>query len=290
MGEKFYSANDVVKDSFKLSSEIFLQKAFIPNVIYKLVRGGDLAGNAAAEVLKYYGIKNLLASVSLYHYKADNTASKEDLVEISDYTLPPWKLRKYSSILIIDDLPDSWFTTKAVIEDIKDLNHNINPELIRAAFLVYKDNSNKKIPTSIKYRRLYNDGMLVKMHDKLLDFFGYKGKIIEKHSSIKKPDYFQNYVKVIDSNDPKSWVDFGTHELVGFTPEQIIKRYGKDVFDSLTTPDLQKITLIYGEEFADKMHKNLSNRLLMRNDKIETLKVPMNNNLGTNIEDLMLQS
>ena len=290
MGEKYYSANNVAADSFKLSSEIFLQKAFIPNVIYKLVRGGDVPGNAAAEVLKYYGIKNLLASVSLRHYQSDNTASKEDLVEISDYTLPPWKLRKNSSIVIIDDLPDSWLTTKAVVEDIKDLNPNINEHLIRTAFLVYKDNPNKQIPDSIKYRRLYNDGMLIKMHDKLLDFFGYKGKIVEKNSSIKKPDYFQNHVKVIDSNDPKSWVYFGTHELVGFTPEQITARYGSEVFNSLTNPNMQKIALIYGEEFADKMHKNLSNRLLMRDNKIETLKVPMDNNLGTNIEDLLSQS
>ncbi len=270
MADIFIDANQVAHDSFLTAGKAMFEDAFIPNVIYKLVRGGDNFGNAASEILKYGGIKNKLSEVTVGHYTHTNT--EEDSVGIYNYGLPPWLIRKGSKILLTDDLPDSGDTAGAVEADLKDLRNWIGLENLKLAVLVYKNLVNEPIKESIKYRRFYNNNLFTKLHDFQLK--NHPGKIIELKNPYTGPDYYHQEIIVDNKHDPKYWVDFGTHELVGMTPQQIKDRYGEDVWQALSKPDLEKISEGYGPDFAVTLEYNLDARKQLKDEKIKLINVP----------------
>ncbi|MFQ3198784.1 MAG: hypoxanthine phosphoribosyltransferase [Paraglaciecola sp.] len=140
MEKTFITAQQLLEDSFRLASKVYLD-GFRPQFIIGIWRGGAPIGIAVQEYFdfkkvetdhiavrtsSYYGIDKQSKTIKVHglHYLIENANAEDDL-------------------LIVDDVFDTGRSVDALIKQIKKLSRANMPKNIRIACPYYKPQNNK---------------------------------------------------------------------------------------------------------------------------------------------------
>ncbi|MFQ3234701.1 MAG: hypoxanthine phosphoribosyltransferase [Paraglaciecola sp.] len=140
MEKTFITAQQLLEDSFRLASKVYLD-GFRPQFIIGIWRGGAPIGIAVQEYFdfkkvetdhiavrtsSYYGIDKQSKTIKVHglHYLIENANAEDDL-------------------LIVDDVFDTGRSVDALIKQIKKLSRSNMPKNIRIACPYFKPKNNK---------------------------------------------------------------------------------------------------------------------------------------------------
>ena len=139
MDKLFITADELLKDSFKLAWMIF-ESGFKPNYIVGVWRGGAPVGIAIQEFLKVLGIKSDHIAIRTAYYKGIDQRS--DTVEVYGLNYVIKKLESEDKLLIVDDVHDTGNSIKQIISDLTSACKKNTPE-IKVATPYFKPNKNQ---------------------------------------------------------------------------------------------------------------------------------------------------
>ena len=138
MDKLFITADELLKDSFKLAWMIF-ESGFKPNYIVGVWRGGAPVGIAIQEFLKVLGIKSDHIAIRTAYYEGID--ERKDAVEVYGLNYVIKKLESEDKLLIVDDVHDTGNSIKQVINDLTTACKKNTPE-IRVATPYFKPEKN----------------------------------------------------------------------------------------------------------------------------------------------------
>ncbi len=118
---KYYSYQNFKDDTKKLNEQV---KAFKPEVIIAIARGGLTLSHAMAEGLDIRDVQSI--RTELY----DNTTKRDELSIFGEC-----KLSDIKRVLVVDDIADSGETLRAIMNDLTLKNSDIE---FKTATLFYK--------------------------------------------------------------------------------------------------------------------------------------------------------
>ena len=139
MDKLFISADELLKDSFKLAWMIF-ESGFRPNYIVGVWRGGAPVGIAIQEFLKVHRVKSDHIAIRTAYYEGID--QRNDKVEVYGLNYVIKKIESEDKLLIVDDVHDTGNSIKQVINDLKEACKKNTPE-IKVATPYYKPNKNE---------------------------------------------------------------------------------------------------------------------------------------------------
>ena len=140
MNERFIAADDLLKDSFQLASDIF-QAGFEPDFLVGLWRGGSAVGIAVQEGLEYFGVKTDHIAIRTSYTGAPrytqmvNTA---DSIRVHGLQYLLENLCSHHSMLIVDDVYSTGSSVNAVIDQLTRKTRRNLPHDIRVATVWYR--------------------------------------------------------------------------------------------------------------------------------------------------------
>lgn len=139
MDKLFITADELLKDSFKLAWMIF-ESGFRPNYIVGVWRGGAPVGIAIQEFLKVLGVKSDHIAIRTAYYEGID--QRNDKVEVYGLNYVIKKIESEDKLLIVDDVHDTGNSIKQVINDLKEACKKNTPE-IKVATTFFKPSQNK---------------------------------------------------------------------------------------------------------------------------------------------------
>lgn len=139
MDKIFISAQDLLKDSFKLAVNIY-DSGFRPHFIIGVWRGGTPVGIAVQEFLEYKGIKTDHIAIRTSSYYGIDQQSKDIRVHGLHYIIE--NVNADESLLIVDDVFDSGRSIKAILAQLSEKTRRNMPETIKIACPWYKPTRN----------------------------------------------------------------------------------------------------------------------------------------------------
>ena len=116
MEKTFVSANDYLRDSFRLARAI-LDSGWLPEDLIALWRGGAPVGVAVHEFLHYCGLRPRHRVLKCQSYTGIQTHSSVVQFENADDIFR--SIVRGSRVLIVDDVLDTGNTARAVLERLK---------------------------------------------------------------------------------------------------------------------------------------------------------------------------
>ncbi len=140
MNERFVAADDLLRDSFQLASNIF-EAGFRPDFLVGLWRGGSAVGIAVQEGLDYLGVKtDHIAIRTSYTGAADYSkmVGKADSIRVHGLQYLLENLSAHHSMLIVDDVYSTGSSVNAVIKQLARKTRRNLPEDIRVATVWYR--------------------------------------------------------------------------------------------------------------------------------------------------------
>lgn len=138
--KKFIAAQQLLEDSLELGRQI-LASGFRPNYIVGVWRGGTPVGIAVQELLDFYGVETDHISIRTSSYQGMNRDKSPVRVHGLDYITH--KLNAEDSLLIVDDVFDTGFSVKAIVEKLKQRSRRNLPHDVRIATAYFKPARNK---------------------------------------------------------------------------------------------------------------------------------------------------
>ena len=139
---KYYSYENFKNDTRKLNEQV---KAFKPEVIIAIARGGLTLSHAMAEGLDIRDVQSI--RTELY----DKTTKRDELSIFGEC-----KLSGVKGVLVVDDIADSGETLAAIMEHLEEKYPDI---LFQSATLFYKETS------------VYKPNYWINIADDWIDFF-----------------------------------------------------------------------------------------------------------------------
>ena len=139
MDKTFISAQDLLKDSFKLAVNIY-DSGFRPHFIMGVWRGGTPVGIAVQEYLEYKGINTDHIAIRTSSYYGIDQQSKDIRVHGLHYIIE--NVNADDSLLIVDDVFDSGRSIKAILAQLLEKTRRNMPETIKIACPWYKPTRN----------------------------------------------------------------------------------------------------------------------------------------------------
>ena len=137
MVEKQYlSAQQLLEDSFILGAEV-VASGYRPSFIIAIWRGGVPVGIAVQEILAYSGIKTDHIAIRTSSYSGD-TDKRASSVSIHGMGYLIKNIKSEDKLLIVDDVFDTGFTIKAVMEHLREKARRNTPREIKVATPYYK--------------------------------------------------------------------------------------------------------------------------------------------------------
>lgn len=131
----YISAQQLMVDSLELGARI-IKSGFRPNYIVGVWRGGTPVGIAVQELLDYKGIKtDHIAIRTSSYYGVDERRTK---VRVHGLTYLTRQMNAEDSLLIVDDVFDTGYSVKAIIEKLRRRCRLNLPDDIRIATAYYK--------------------------------------------------------------------------------------------------------------------------------------------------------
>ncbi len=178
MQKRFISAQELLRDSFRLGAKI-IESRFAPNYIIGIWRGGTPVGIAVQELLDYFGIETDHIAIRTSSYSGIGKQGKEVRVHGLGYLVQ--NLNAEDSLLIVDDVFDSGLSLQAVIDELTRRTRRNTPHEIRIATPWFKPRNNKtdRIPDFYLYE---TDQWLVFPHE-LKDLE--PDEIVQKNSGLE---------------------------------------------------------------------------------------------------------
>ena len=141
MSDKHYiSAEELLQDSFRLGLEIY-KSDFRPDFIVGVWRGGTPVGIAVQEILHVCGIETDHIAIRTSSYTGIGSREKEVKVHGLDYIID--NVNADNSLLIVDDVFDTGFSIKAILDSLKKKARLNMPSDIRIATPWFKPENNK---------------------------------------------------------------------------------------------------------------------------------------------------
>ncbi len=140
MNERFVAADDLLRDSFQLATNIF-EAGFRPDFLVGLWRGGSAVGIAVQEGLDYLGVKtDHIAIRTSYTGAADYSkmVSKADSIRVHGLQYLLENLSAHHSMLIVDDVYSTGSSVNAVIKQLARKTRRNLPQDIRVATVWYR--------------------------------------------------------------------------------------------------------------------------------------------------------
>jgi hypoxanthine phosphoribosyltransferase len=140
MNERFVVADDLLRDSFHLATNIF-EAGFRPDFLVGLWRGGSAVGIAVQEGLDYLGVKtDHIAIRTSYTGAADYSqmVSKADSIRVHGLQYLLENLSAHHSMLIVDDVYSTGSSVNAVIKQLARKTRRNLPQDIRVATVWYR--------------------------------------------------------------------------------------------------------------------------------------------------------
>ena len=140
MNERFIVADDLLRDSFHLATNIF-EAGFRPDFLVGLWRGGSAVGIAVQEGLEYLGVKtDHIAIRTSYTGAADYSqmVSKADSIRVHGLQYLLENLSAHHSMLIVDDVYSTGSSVNAVIKQLARKTRRNLPQDIRVATVWYR--------------------------------------------------------------------------------------------------------------------------------------------------------
>ncbi len=140
MNERFIAADDLLRDSFQLSADIF-KAGFQPDFLVGLWRGGSAVGIAVQEGLDYLGIKTDHIAIRTSYTGAprySQMVDKADSIRVHGLQYLLENLCSHHSMLIVDDVYSTGSSVNAVIEQLTRKTRRNLPHDIRIASVWYR--------------------------------------------------------------------------------------------------------------------------------------------------------
>ena len=135
MDKIYISANDYVRDSFRLARMI-LDSGWLPDDLIALWRGGAPVGVAVHEFLHYHGLRPRHRALKCQSYTGIQTHSHNVVFENSDEIFK--SVVHGSRVLVVDDVLDTGNTARAVLERLSPFKADV-----RIATVYWKPNQNQ---------------------------------------------------------------------------------------------------------------------------------------------------
>ena len=140
MKKTFIAADDLLLDSFRLSSSIY-ESGFRPDFLVGLWRGGSAVGIAVQEGLDHFGvatdhiaIRTSYAGLSSYSQMVD----KAENIRVHGLQYLLERVSAEHSMLIVDDVYSSGSSVRAVINELATKARRNLPQDIRTATVWYR--------------------------------------------------------------------------------------------------------------------------------------------------------
>ncbi|PID45781.1 MAG: hypoxanthine phosphoribosyltransferase [Proteobacteria bacterium] len=161
MEKRFISSAELLRDSFRLASQVY-DDGFRPQFIVGIWRGGAPIGIAVQEYFDYKQIPTDHIAVRTSSYYGINKQSKEIRVHGTHYLIE--NANAEDGLLIVDDVFDSGRSIDALMKDISRLSRRNMPQDIRIACPWYKP-ANKSVDIVPDYYVHATDEWLVFPHE-----------------------------------------------------------------------------------------------------------------------------
>ena len=138
--KQFITATELLTDSFQLGMQVY-ESGFRPDFIVGIWRGGSPVGIAVQELLDYFGVETDHIAIRTSLYAGVNERRRRVRVHGLGYVLD--NINHDDKLLIVDDVWDSGFSIKAVIDKLRIEARRNAPEDIRVATVYFKPSKNK---------------------------------------------------------------------------------------------------------------------------------------------------
>ena len=141
MGEKLYlSAQGLLEDAFRLGARV-LESGFRPTFIVAIWRGGVPIGMAVQELLQYHGIQTDHIAIRTSSYSGIDGRAPTVRIHGTSYLIK--NLEHEDRLLIVDDVFDTGYTIRALIDHLREKLRRNTPGEIRVAVPYYKPTRNE---------------------------------------------------------------------------------------------------------------------------------------------------
>ena len=140
MQKVFIAADDLLRDSFRLATNIY-ESGFRPDFLVGLWRGGSAVGIAVQEGLEFLGVKtDHIAIRTSYRGAASYTemVNKADAIRVHGLQYLLENLGSQHSLLIVDDVYSTGSSVKAVIDQLSTKTRRNMPHDVRVASVWYR--------------------------------------------------------------------------------------------------------------------------------------------------------
>lgn len=140
MQKKIVAADDLLRDSFQLATQIS-KAGFQPDFLVGLWRGGSAVGIAVQEGLDFLGIKTDHIAIRTSYRGASSYSemvSKADNIRVHGLQYLLENLASHHSLLIVDDVYSTGSSVNAVIEQLARKTRRNMPKDIRIATVWYR--------------------------------------------------------------------------------------------------------------------------------------------------------
>ena len=141
MSEKLYiSAQELLEDAFRLGARV-LDSGFRPSFIVAIWRGGVPIGTAVQEMLDYHGIQTDHIAIRTSSYSGIDGRAPTVRIHGTSYLVK--NLVHEDRLLIVDDVFDTGYTIRALIDHLRQKLRRNTPDEIRVAVPYYKPTRNE---------------------------------------------------------------------------------------------------------------------------------------------------
>ncbi|MEO0410718.1 MAG: phosphoribosyltransferase family protein [Pseudomonadota bacterium] len=140
MDKVFISANELMRDSFKLAIDI-LKTGYRPSYLVGVWRGGTPVGITVQELFEFYGFESNHFAIRTSSYGGGTTPDKNVKVMGLEYLVDT--INAEDQLLIVDDVFDSGRSVEAIIKELRRKCRRNTPDDIRVATVYYKPEKNK---------------------------------------------------------------------------------------------------------------------------------------------------
>jgi len=141
MSEKLYiSAQELLEDAFRLGARV-LESGFRPSFIVAIWRGGVPIGMAVQELLDYHGIQTDHIAIRTSSYSGIDGRAPTVRIHGTSYLIK--NLQHHDRLLIVDDVFDTGYTIRALIDHLREKLRRNAPQEIRVAVPYYKPTRNQ---------------------------------------------------------------------------------------------------------------------------------------------------
>lgn len=139
MDKVYISANELLRDSFRLAEKIFLS-GFRPDFIIGVWRGGAPVGIAIQEYLDCVGVPTDHIAIRTSSYTGINQQEKQVRVHGLHYIIE--NVNAEDDVLLVDDVFDSGRSIRAILDELNNRTRRNMPVNLKVATPWYKPDKN----------------------------------------------------------------------------------------------------------------------------------------------------